>query len=88
MEGTEIDPVCTGSFARGLIENLRAAARWLGGDRAAGTVRGISSAAKPGVFQQTLPEATIRTCSLASPSGPKSMKKADSHFRKSALLIA
>lgn len=59
MTGTPVDQVYIGSCTNGRIEDLRAAAQVLKGNKIADTVRGVVSPATPAVFQQALDEGLI-----------------------------
>jgi 3-isopropylmalate/(R)-2-methylmalate dehydratase large subunit len=60
LEGTRIDQVYLGSCTNGRIEDLREAARIIGGRKLAAGVRGILSPATPKVFSQAMTEGIIQ----------------------------
>jgi 3-isopropylmalate/(R)-2-methylmalate dehydratase large subunit len=59
MEGTKIDQVYIGSCTNGRIDDLRAAAEVLKGNRISDSLRGIVSPATPGIYRQALDEGII-----------------------------
>ena len=60
MEGTKVDQVYMGSCTNGRIEDLREAARIIGGRKLAEGVRGILSPATPKVYSQAMAEGIIQ----------------------------
>lgn len=60
MEGTKVDQVYMGSCTNGRIEDLREAARIIGGRKLAAGVRGILSPATPKVYSQAMNEGIIQ----------------------------
>jgi 3-isopropylmalate/(R)-2-methylmalate dehydratase large subunit len=60
MEGTRVDQVYMGSCTNGRIEDLREAARIIGGRKLAEGVRGILSPATPKVYSQAMAEGIIQ----------------------------
>jgi 3-isopropylmalate/(R)-2-methylmalate dehydratase large subunit len=60
MERTKIDQVYIGSCTNGRIEDLRAAAEVLKGNRINDSLRGIVSPATPKIYRQALDEGIIR----------------------------
>lgn len=61
MEGEKIDQVYIGSCTNGRIEDLRAAARVLEGNKIHPRVRGIVSPATPDIYSKALEEGIIKT---------------------------
>ncbi|MEN8135803.1 MAG: 3-isopropylmalate dehydratase large subunit [Thermodesulfobacteriota bacterium] len=60
MEGTKVDQVYMGSCTNGRIEDLREAARIIGGRKLAAGVRGVLSPATPKVYSQAMAEGIIQ----------------------------
>ncbi len=60
MEGTRVDQVYMGSCTNGRIEDLREAARIIGGRKLAEGVRGVLSPATPKVYSQAMAEGIIQ----------------------------
>lgn len=60
MAGTPVDQIYIGSCTNGRIEDLRAAARVLDGEKISERVRGIVSPATPKVYQQAMAEGILQ----------------------------
>ncbi|MCX5870821.1 MAG: 3-isopropylmalate dehydratase large subunit [Deltaproteobacteria bacterium] len=60
MEGTPVDQIYIGSCTNGRIEDLRDAAKILGGKKIANGVRGVVTPATPAIYSQALEEGIIK----------------------------